>query len=145
MKINTHIKKKIFIERAVLSDSFIPLYSSDNYKQTKHKFPKFGMLAQQMAPGYYLEESNDWYVFSREKGRYFPGLADMFIYIIGRDKPRYIPFVPGGCMIVSSYNIKRWPIELYQHLFDAVTYAFFPVEAYHLERCMLYLFCYQRK
>jgi hypothetical protein len=58
--------------------------------------------------------------------------------------PEYLMFVPGACMIVEREKILRWPIELYQELYHCTSYSFFPVEAFHLERLMLYLFLFEQ-
>lgn len=97
-------------------------------------------IAQQVAPGHYLEIANNWYVKHRNKGRYYPKLNDLFLELFERKAPKYVMFAPGACMIVPKENITRWPLTLYQHLYEIVTYELFPVEAFHLERVMLYLF-----
>jgi hypothetical protein len=137
-----HISEDVFVARSCL-EGFVPIYSDDSaYVPHMHRFIPFKLLAQQVAPGYYLEIANDWYVKHRKVGRYFPRLRDLFIEFFKREPPNYITFVPGACMQVPSSNIRRWPLDVYQRLHEAVTYDFFPVEAFHLERSMLYFFEY---
>ena len=137
-----HIDKQTFCER-IQHRAFVPLYSSgDTYAVTRRRLPPFGLLAQQVAPGIYLEAASSWYVKTRNTGQHFPTLESMFVRITGRKPPLYIPFVPGACMVVPRENITRWPRELFAELYAAVTYSHFPVEAFHLERCMLYLFSF---
>lgn len=139
-----HIEEHVFMQR-IQTTGFIPLYSDNKtYDKKMHRMWKWSMVAQQVAPGYYLEITNDWYVKRKQPGVCFPKLADMFKFITDQPLPQYIPFVPGACMIVPKENILRWPLELYTKLYEAVTYRLFPVEAYHLERCMLYLFCFPK-
>ncbi len=135
-----HIDENSFVKRQPLDD-FVPLYSdrttfSPSYRRLSVK----KLIAQQVAPGYYLEITNNWYVKHRKKGQYYPRINDLFKQFFRRDVPEYILFVPGACMIVPREKIVRWPIEVYQKLYEAVTYDFFPVEAFHVERSMLYFF-----
>ena len=140
-----HISENTFIKRQALS-GFVPLYSdTTTYRRQNHRVLPFQLVTQQVAPGYLLEISNNWYIKHRKLGKHFPRLNDLFIHFFKRDPPRYIPFVPGGCMIVPASNIQRWPIETYQKLHEAVTYEFFPVEAFHVERSMLYFFSFPQE
>lgn len=141
-----HMQKDIF-ESRIKERGFVPLYSDENtYK------PQFGkrkriikeFVAQQIAPGIYLEIANDWYISSRQRGKHYPTLDSLFYKITNRKLPEYISFAPGACMIVEKEKILRFNLDLYKELYEAVTYNFFPVEAYHLERCMFYLFSYLR-
>lgn len=140
-----HINEDVFIQRQQL-DGFVPLYSDHKtYRNQNHRLWRFQLVAQQIAPGYYLEKTNDWYTKHRKPGRYFPRMHDLFAYFFTRKTPHYIPFVPGACMIVPASNVKQWPIETYQRLLEAVTYDFFPVEAFHVERSMLYFFHFPKE
>ena len=137
-----HISKEIFLKRKKLK-GFVPLYSDvETFSPNYIRFLKTDLMlmAQQVAPGYYLEKTSNWYCKTKNKGEYFPKLEDFFHHFFNRPLPRYIPFVPGACMIVPKCNIIRWPLSLYKEIYKAVTYSFFPVESYHAERCMLYLF-----
>lgn len=137
-----HIEESIFIER-IKSRGFIPLYGErKTYIEQRHRLFRFLFVGQQIAPGYYLEITNDWYISKKKPGRYFPTLRSMFEKFIKQPLPKYILFVPGACMVVPRDNILRWPLDVYKELHESVTYEFFPVEAYHLERCMLYFFCF---
>jgi hypothetical protein len=135
-----HISKEIFLERKKCS-GFVSLYGDEKTFSPQYKFhiPLF-YIGQQVAPGSYLEIANNWYAKQRNPGHYYPKLNDLFQAIFKRSAPKYVLFTPGACMIVPKENIIRWPLELYRHLYEVVTYKFFPVEAFHLERIMLYLF-----
>jgi hypothetical protein len=135
-----HISKQAFLSRRE-EKGFVPLYSDvKTFDPSFHRLLKTKLVAQQVAPGYYLEISNNWYCKHRNKGKYFPKLEDVFQKFFKRAPPKYVPFVPGACMIVPEYKITRWPLEYYEEIYEAVTYDFFPVEAFHVERSMLYLF-----
>ena len=139
-----HITKEAFMARQPL-DGFVPLYSdSETYKPNIHRLFRFRLTAQQIAPGFYLEIVNNWYVKHRKPGTYYPRLHDLFEHFFRREPPQYIPFVPGACMIVPAYKIQRWPLDTYKKLYEAVSYDFFPVEAFHVERSMLYFFDFPR-
>lgn len=135
-----HITEEVFLARQPL-DGFVPLYSdSETYKSKFHRLFRFRLTGQQIAPGYYLEIANNWYAKQRKPGKHYPRLHDLFLHFFRREPPRYIPFVPGACMIVPAYKIQRWPLDTYKQLYEAVSYDFFPVEAFHVERSMLYFF-----
>jgi hypothetical protein len=135
-----HIPKNSFLEREKLG-GFIPLYGDSKTFAPQYRFPfDIRLVAQQIAPGYYLEIANDWYVKHRNPGKHYPHLNDLFLHLFGRQVPKYVLFTPGACMVVPRENILRWPLDLYRHLYEVVSYEFFPVEAFHVERSMLYLF-----
>lgn len=144
--VDRHIQENIFKER-IKHDGFVSLYSDNKTYEpiyTKsHRIIKT-FIAQQTAPGFFLEKTNNWYINSRTKGKFFPRLEDLYEHITGRKIPKFITFIPGACMLVPKENILRHKKSFYQKLHEAVTYDFFPVEAYHLERCMLYIFMYQK-
>ena len=62
--------------------------------------------------------------------------------------PKYIPFVPGACMVVESKKILRWNKSVYEELYESVSWQAnpnpHPVEAWHFERLMLYFFYYEK-
>jgi hypothetical protein len=139
-----HITKEAFLARQPL-DGFVPLYyEAATFKPKFHRLLRFRFGSQQIAPGYYLEFTNNWYAKYRKPGKYYPRLHDLFDHFFRREPPRYTPFVPGACMIVPTYNIQRWPLDTYKQLYEAVSYDFFPVEAFHVERSMLYFFDFPR-
>ena len=145
--IGRHIEEDVFKSR-IKQNGFVSLYSDNKtfkpiYSKAHHIINQF--IAQQTAPGYFLEKTNNWYIKSRPTGKYFPKLEDMFKFIANRELPKFITFIPGACMLVPRENILRNDLDFYKKLLESVTYEFFPVEAYHLERCMLYLFYYPYK
>jgi hypothetical protein len=145
--IGRHIKEEVFVER-IKRGGFVSLYSDENtfkpiYSKAHRLLNQF--IAQQIAPGVFLEKTNNWYIKSRRKGKFFPKLEDMYSFITGRELTKYITFIPGACMLVPRENILIHELDFYKKLLESVTYDFFPVEAYHLERCMLYIFCYPKK
>lgn len=140
-----HIDESTFISRQMLH-GFVSLYGDEGtYHPTYHRFFPSLFISQQVAPGYYIERTNNWYVKHRKRGKHFPMLHDFSLHFFRRPPPRYIPFIPGACMIVPSGNIQRWPLDTYKRLYEAVTYDFFPVEAFHLERMMLYFFSFPQE
>lgn len=140
-----HIEKEVFSAR-IKEKGFIPLYSDENTYKKQLQGRVFKELnAQQIAPGIYLEIANDWYINSKPKGKYYPTLKSLFKKITNRELPHYITMVPGACMIVQKDKILRWDKFFYEELYKIVSYELFPVEAYHVERCMLYIFNYLKK
>jgi hypothetical protein len=80
--------------------------------------------------------NNDWYTSKRPKGKYYPTLGSMFEKFMGRSLLEYILFVPGGRMIVPEDNILRWPLRLYQHLYEFVMNQLM-VESYQVYKILL--------
>lgn len=142
-----HIEKEVFISR-IKEKGFVPLYSDEKtYKRQygrKHRVFK-ELVAQQIAPGFYLEIANDWYIGTRPTGKYYPTLSSLYTEITNRELPMYLTIIPGACMVVTKEKILRWKKDFYVDLYEAVTYDFFPVEAFHVERCMPYIFNYLQK
>ncbi|AEF53547.1 DUF3431 domain-containing protein [Marinomonas posidonica] len=140
-----HISKENFFIR-IKEEGFVPLYHEEKtFRPQFHRFFRWIFVSQHIAPGYYMELANNWYCRKYKRGSFFPNLEGFMEYFLGMRKPKYITFVPGACMIVTKENILRWPIEFYKELYRVVTYDFFPVEAYHAERCMLYIFNYPKE
>lgn len=139
-----HISKENFTAR-IKEPGFVPLYHEDSTVKPKyHRFFKWRLVAQHVAPGYYMEIANDWYC-KNNKSKFYPYLECFLKEFIDIEKPKYITFVPGACMIVPKESILRWSVGFYEKLYQIVSYKFFPVEAYHVERSMLYIFNYPRK
>lgn len=139
-----HISKSLFEER-IKQEGFVSYYGDEStYIPQKHKITR-RFVAQQIAPGVYLETNNNWYVKTRCAGRFYTRLDDMYMELFGRKSPNYIPFIPGACMSVPKMDILKWGLDVYEHLYQVVTYDFFPVEAFHLERCLLTLWGFQKK
>ncbi len=143
-----HIPEDIYHLR-IRSSGFASFYSETSTYKSKYSWKRGGFVAQQIAPGILLEATNNWYARSTERGLFFPKIEDMFKKIISKEPlPEYIPFVPGACMKIDSSKIIRWPKSAYIDLYNAVTSQDtpnpMPVEAYHLERLMLYLFVFDK-
>jgi hypothetical protein len=142
-----HISLEEFSNR-LNSSGFIPLYfESKTLKPQYNIFQQY--IFQQIMPGICIEKSNNWYVKRHQKGKYFPLIENMFNRYISKSKiPKYVPFVPGACMIVESKNILRWDKSVYEELFESVSWQAnpnpHPVEAWHFERLMLYFFYYEK-
>jgi hypothetical protein len=139
-----HISKKIFQSRLQQS-GFISFYGeSQSFTPQYHKIFRRRLVAQQVTPGFYLEINNNWYCKTRKRGSYFPRLDDLFQYLYGRNAPRYQLFVPGACAVVEAARVRQWSKDVYYRLFEATSYDFFPVEAFHVERAFLNLFMFPR-
>lgn len=137
-----HIEKEVF-ESRIKQNGFVPLYSDcKTYAPKYHRVLKWKLISQQTSPGLYMEITNNWYKKTRKRGKRYALLSDFFKKFFGNYPPRYITFVPGACMIVMRDRIRSNSLDMYKELYEVVTYDFFPVEAFHAERSMLYLFEY---
>ena len=134
-----HISRDQFLDRQA-EGGFQPLYGDTaTFTPNFHKLFFWRLVSQQVLPGLYLEQNNNWYLKTRKRGKHYQTFDDLHRKIFDRSSPRYILFAPGACMLVPSTHILRWPKELYAHLYDIVSYTFFPVEAFHVERIMVEL------
>lgn len=134
-----HISRDKFLDRQA-EGGFQPLYGDTaTFAPNFHKLFFWRLVSQQVMPGLYLEQNNNWYLKTRKRGKHYQTFDDLHRKIFDRSSPRYILFTPGACMLVPSAHILRWPKELYAHLYDIVSYTFFPVEAFHVERMMFAL------
>lgn len=140
-----HIEKKEFYKRIKYS-GLIPLYSKINninpvgYKPVYSKFFN-SLIMQQIIPGVMIEKNNNWYTKSWKKGRYFNDYNSFFKFLFPYRPPlKFIPFVPGACMIVPKDRILKWNLRVYKKLYKICTYELFPREAYFLERSWYLLF-----
>lgn len=91
-------------------------------------------------PGYYLEVNNSWYM---ERGNH--ALFCTFDEFAGQlfknyTPSKYVLFCPGACFTVTKSQVKKHPKELYRILHYAVSYRFFPDEAYIVERILPSIF-----
>ena len=144
-----HITEEVF-NRRIQSSGFSSFYSQNQSFNPVYSWKRGRkFIAQQIAPGIFLEATNNWYIRKAEKGLFFPKIEDMFNKFISKETlPKYIPFVPGACMNVESSKITRRPKSMYIELYEAVTSQEkpnpMPVEAYHFERLMLYFFLFEK-
>ena len=144
--IERHIPKKILI-KSIKSKGFVPLYyEKKTLFKKKNFYGKF--LFQQIAPGICLEIANNWYARGAQIGKYYPKIEDLFYKITKKKiKMEYIPMIPGANMIVEEKKILRWKKSFYQHLYEISSYQKppnpMPVEAWHIERLMLYIFYFE--
>lgn len=139
-----HISKENFQSR-LQQTGFISFYGeSESFAPKYHRVYSRRLVAQQIASGFYLEINNNWYCKTRKRGHYFPRFDDLFQYLYGRNAPRYQLFVPGACAVVEASQVRQWSKDVYSRLFDATSYDFFPVEAFHVERAFLNLFLFPR-
>lgn len=145
--IERHIPENKFISLAKKKD-LVPLYFER--KTLKKKSSLFrGFIFQQIAPGICLEITNNWYIKNTEKGKYFPLIEDLY-YFITKQKiiPKFIPMIPGANFITKSEKILRWDKSFFEKLYEAASYQSvpnpMPVEAWHIERCLMYIFFFER-
>lgn len=145
--IERHIPEEQLIQR-LKSRGFVPLYyEKETLRKKKNFFGKF--IFQQIAPGICLEIANNWYCKEGEKAKYYQNIQDLF-YKITKKKIilEYVPMVPGANMIVRSKNILRWKKNFFKHLYEITSYQDspnpMPVEVWHVERLMLYIFYFER-
>ena len=118
-----------FFYRAMRNEFYTPLFCRKSLKTT----PMVSALAGE---SFYLERNTSWYMETRES-RYFQNLNEFLSFVyIDPVWPDWVQFAPGGCYIVSRSQITRYPREFFRCLSFLGSYAFFPAEAYLLERAM---------
>lgn len=138
----------ITFKKRIKNEAFVPLYfEKETFNVKKSFFRNF--IFQQIAPGICLEITNNWYIKNRAVGKYYPKLEDLYKAIVRNGVfPKYIPMVPGANMIIKSSKILDKTKSFYEDLYNSFTYqnppSPMPVEAWHLERMMLYLFYFEK-
>ncbi|MCA6423965.1 MAG: DUF3431 domain-containing protein [Flavobacterium sp.] len=130
--IGRHLTKSYF-EKVYNNKIFTPLYNDDSFKDSV-------WVANLLYEGIYIEINTDWYVESKPHN-YFQTYNQLLEFIfVNPIIPKWLIFSPGACYIVPKNNILKYPKEFYTNLYFLVTYRFFPVEAYHVERMMQVIF-----
>ncbi len=141
--IERHIPKKNLVQ-SLSSTGFIPLYYEKKTLLKKKKFFN-KLIFQQVAPGICLEVANNWYTKQGQPAKYYQKLEDLFFKITKKNiNLEYVLMVPGANMIVEKKKILRWKKSFFEHLYEICSYQNppnpLPVEAWHIERLMLYIF-----
>lgn len=146
--IERHIPENVFKNLLNNSGGFIPFYYEKHTELAKKNiFNK--LIFQQISPGICLEISNNWYTKNTEPGRYYKKVENLLYKITGKNfLPNYIPMVPGANMLVKANKILRWDKGFFEHLLEISSYQDppnpMPVEAWHIERLMLYIFYFEK-
>lgn len=98
-------------------------------------------VAYHVYDGAFLEINNNWYAGSK-KCKYFRSYNDLLGFIFMRPiLPKWLLFSPGACYIVSKEQVLKYPKEFYENLRMLISFTYFPVEAYHVERMLTTIFC----
>jgi hypothetical protein len=130
--IGRHVSKKYF-DNVYQNKFFTPLYNDESFKDSV-------WVANLLYEGIYIEINTDWYVESKFYD-YFQTYNQLLEFVfVNPIIPKWLIFSPGACYIVPKNNILKYPKEFYENLYFLVTYRFFPVEAYHVERMMHVIF-----
>jgi len=130
--IGRHVSKKYFDN--VYQNKFLtPLYNDESFKDSV-------WIANLLYEGAYLEINTSWYVDSKPYD-YFRTYNQLLKFLfVNPIIPKWLIFSPGACYIVPKENILKYPKIFYQNLHYLVSYRFFPIEAYHVERMMQVIF-----
>jgi len=130
--IGRHVSKKYFDN--VYQNKFLtPLYNDESFKDSV-------WVANLLYEGAYIEINTNWYVDSKPHD-YFRTYNQLLKFLfVNPIIPKWLIFSPGACYIVPKENILKYPQVFYQNLHYLVSYRFFPVEAYHVERMMQVIF-----
>jgi hypothetical protein len=144
--IERHIDFKHF-KKYWKSKAFIPLFFQEiTLEAKKDLFNRF--IFQQISPGFCIEKTNNWYIKHGKPGKFYEKIEDLFWFITKKKIPNFISMVPGASMIVTSDKILRWKKSFYERLYEASSYQDqpnpMPVECWHIERLMLYIFFYEK-
>ncbi len=93
-----------------------------------------------LAEGLFLEINDSWYIKSKEN-RYFSSFNELLKFLFKEPIiPKWLLFSPGACYIVSSAQIRAYPVNLYKNLLKVINYTYFPSEAYIVERMLNIIF-----
>ena len=122
-----------YLVRSIKKECFAPLYIDASIKTqvgtNEHFFP-----------GFYSEINNDWYQKSKPS-KYF-STYNSFIKFLFPDSRlnQNVLFTPGACFIIERSMVTQYPKQFWVNLYELVTYDFFPLESYFVERAMLSIY-----
>ena len=105
-----------------------PNFSSSNFQDSK------------LFQNFYLERNNSWFMTTQTDRRFSDFDAFMDFVFTDWPRPKWIPFAPGACYLVSREHLESVPKELFQFLLEVSTYKYFPAESYAVERAMWLIF-----
>lgn len=80
----------------------------------------------------YYEINNSWYL-NHVPAKYYKSFGE-FTTDFGIPNPDYIPFPPGGNMIVTKKAVHRYPKSFYERMRSKLDYSQLPGEAHFVER-----------
>jgi hypothetical protein len=130
--IGRHITQEYF-DRIYDNKCYTSLYNDRNFTDKTD-------VAYQLYDGAFLEVNNAWYA-SAKSHKYFKTYNDLISFVF-KDPiiPHWLLFSPGACYIVSREQVLKYPKEFYENLKYLVSYTYFPLEAYHVERMLQVIF-----
>jgi len=122
-----------FFENRILTNTYTPLFFDPDFKPTAY-------VSSTLSDGLILEVNNSWYVDLRK--RPLVSTYNQLLQIIYKDPiiPEWVAFAPGANYVVPRAQLLLAPRSVYESLAWLTSYAFFPPEAYLVERLMHTLF-----
>ena len=105
-----------------------PTFVSSNFQDSK------------LFQNFYLERNNSWFLTTQTDRRFSDFDAFMDFVFTDWPRPKWIPFSPGACYLISREHLESVPKELFRFLLEASTYKYFPAESYAVERAMWLIF-----
>jgi hypothetical protein len=130
--IGRHLNKEYF-DKVYQNKYFTPLYNDPAFKDSVWN-------CNILFEGIFIELNTNWYVDSKPYS-FFKTYNELLKFIfVNPIIPKWLLFSPGACYIIPRGNIVKYPKAFYQNLYHIVSYRFFPIEAYHIERMMQVIF-----
>lgn len=105
-----------------------PAFSSSHFQDSK------------LFQNFYVERNNSWFMAASPERKFSD--FDAFMEFVFTDwiRPKWVPFAPGACYVVSRELVEAVPKELFLFLLEVSTYKFFPAESYAVERALWLIF-----
>ena len=130
--IGRHISQEYF-DRVYDNKFYTSLYDDRSWVDKRG-------VAYQLYDGAFLEINNSWYA-SAKPHKYFRTYNELLSFVF-KDPiiPQWLLFSPGACYIVSKDQVLKYPKAFYENLKYLVSSAYFPSEAYHVERMLNVIF-----
>ena len=136
--------KSTSVPRHCDEEHFHRIYANEYFTPIFNNIEKKD-LGWQSIQGLLSEYNDSWYSKMRPH-RYFCTANQLLEFVFKSPIiPKYVNFVPGANMIVESTRIAKYPPELYWFLEYITTYAYFPSEAYIVERLLPYIYFSDQK
>lgn len=114
------------LRKAIEAGEFAPLLKFDH----KTYSDRLGVVCY-YAGGMYHERNDSWYF--HEMDFRFNSYGDWAAHLL-LPNPAYLPFGPGGNLILTKERVHRYGVDFYQKMADTLSYGRLPAEAHAAER-----------
>lgn len=114
------------LRKALEAGEFAPLLKFNH----KTYSDRYGVVCY-YAGNMYFERNDSWY-FAEMDNRFLT--YDAWARHLNLSSPKYLPFGPGGNLVLTKERVHRYGVDFYQKMADTLSYGRLPAEAHAAER-----------